>query len=139
MNGIKFAERIKELRTSKGWTMEELGEKLGKTKSTISTWEKGTRSPKVRDMREIAEVFGVTESYLLGLTENQDTVTVKESNGESIKFSLDSIYVYENFLRQTGKPTATAIVLDTLIEKLDNDNFLKWCEYGEYLLSKQEN
>ena len=42
---IKFAKRIKELRLSKDMTMEELGNKLGKTKSTISTWEKGSRSP----------------------------------------------------------------------------------------------
>lgn len=69
MNGIKFAERIKELRLSKNMTMEELGNKLNKTKSTISTWEKGTRSPKMGELEDIAKFFNVSVGYLLGLNE----------------------------------------------------------------------
>lgn len=66
---IKFAERINELRLSRDMTMEELGNKLGKTKSTISTWEKGTRSPKMGELEDIADFFNVSITYLLGLSD----------------------------------------------------------------------
>ena len=35
-----FAERISELRRLKGWTLEELGSKVGLGKTTVQNWEK---------------------------------------------------------------------------------------------------
>lgn len=74
MNGIKFAERIKELRLYKNMSMEELGEKLGKTKSTISTWENGKRSPKMNELENIADFFGVSIPYLLGIETDDEEI-----------------------------------------------------------------
>ncbi|KGR72866.1 XRE family transcriptional regulator [Streptococcus phocae subsp. salmonis] len=56
---IAFPAMVKELRLNKNLTMEQLAEDLGKTKSTISKWEKGTRSPKIYEIEEIAKYFGV--------------------------------------------------------------------------------
>ncbi|MDS1013746.1 MAG: helix-turn-helix domain-containing protein [Lactococcus cremoris] len=77
---IKFAKRIKELRLSKDMTMEELGNKLGKTKSTISTWEKGSRSPKMGELEDIASFFNVSINYLLGLSDTDNKKTFELTN-----------------------------------------------------------
>jgi transcriptional regulator with XRE-family HTH domain len=77
---IKFAKRIKELRLSKDMTMEELGNKLGKTKSTISTWEKGARSPKMGELEDIASFFNVSINYLLGLSDTDNKKTFELTN-----------------------------------------------------------
>lgn len=62
---IAFPTMVKELRLSKNLTMEQLAEELGKTKSTISKWEKGTRSPKIYEIEEIAKFFGVEPKKMM--------------------------------------------------------------------------
>ncbi|EPX43387.1 TPA: S24 family peptidase [Streptococcus agalactiae] len=62
---IAFPAMVKELRLSKNLTMEQLAEELGKTKSTISKWEKGTRSPKIYEIEEIAKFFGVAPKKMM--------------------------------------------------------------------------
>lgn len=62
---IAFPAMVKELRLSKNLTMEQLAEELGKTKSTISKWEKGTRSPKIYEIEEIAKFFGVEPKKMM--------------------------------------------------------------------------
>ncbi len=41
LNTTYFAEKMMELRRSKGWSQEQLGEKLGVTRQTVSKWELG--------------------------------------------------------------------------------------------------
>jgi transcriptional regulator with XRE-family HTH domain len=62
---MKFAENIRSLRKSKNMTLEELGEVLGKRKSTLSNWENGHRTPKLSELPAIAKFFKVTISQLL--------------------------------------------------------------------------
>ncbi|HEN2425319.1 TPA: helix-turn-helix domain-containing protein [Streptococcus agalactiae] len=62
---IAFPAMVKELRLNKNLTMEQLAEELGKTKSTISKWEKGTRSPKIYEIEEIAKFFGVEPKKMM--------------------------------------------------------------------------
>lgn len=70
MTDIQFAERIKKFRKSLDLTMEEFGNEIGKSKSTISLWESGRRSPKMVELNDIADVFGVSPTYLMGLTDD---------------------------------------------------------------------
>ncbi|UCS90054.1 helix-turn-helix transcriptional regulator [Lactococcus lactis] len=46
-------------------TLEELGEVLGKRKSTLSNWENGHRTPKLSELPAIAKFFKVIISQLL--------------------------------------------------------------------------
>ena len=70
MNDIKFAENIKEFRKARGFSMEELGKRVGKAKSSISAWENGKRTPKMGEIQKIADVLGVTKSQLLGIEDS---------------------------------------------------------------------
>ncbi|MBQ3502941.1 MAG: helix-turn-helix transcriptional regulator [Clostridia bacterium] len=64
-----FAERLKDLRISKGLTQKELERELeGKiTASAIGWWETEKRIPKFDSVIIIAQYFGVSTDYLAGL------------------------------------------------------------------------
>lgn len=57
--------------------MEELGNKLGKTKSAISRWESGENSPKVEDIEKIKDLFDVDiETLIFGSEGNSSIETI---------------------------------------------------------------
>ena len=58
-------ERMRALRRGRQMTTVELAAKLGKTRGTITRWEKGQRSPNVESLKTLARVFGVTIDELV--------------------------------------------------------------------------
>lgn len=62
---IAFPQMLNKYRSLKNLTMEQLAEEIGKTKSTISKWEAGTRSPKIYEIEEIAKYFGVEPQTMM--------------------------------------------------------------------------
>ena len=76
---IAFPEMVKHFRLQKNLTMEELAKKLGKAKSSISKWESGERSPKIYEIEEIAEFFGVEPNVMMfGFGKVKSTSTTKQ-------------------------------------------------------------
>nr|DAH48472.1 MAG TPA: Repressor protein CI [Caudoviricetes sp.] len=74
---------IKELRKEAGMTQEELGEKLGVIKQTVSSWEKGISEVSNDTLITLSRLFGVTTDYLLGL-EGRDSMEIKEKSNEIV-------------------------------------------------------
>lgn len=66
MNENKIGLKIKELRTNKGWSQNELAEKVYSTKSTISKWENGEIVPSIDVLKIIAKALGVNLYKILG-------------------------------------------------------------------------
>ena len=62
---IMFPSMVNYYRKLHNLTMEELAEKVNKTKSTISKWESGQRSPKIYEIEEIAQLFGVDPHIMM--------------------------------------------------------------------------
>ena len=67
---INQMNRLKELRKEKGLTQTDLAELLEVTKLTISNWENGKHEIKADKANEIANLFNVPVSYLLGYDDN---------------------------------------------------------------------
>lgn len=61
--------RIAELREKHGLTQKKLGQKLAVGQTTVSAWEKGKNEPSGKKLIEMAQMFGVTVEYLLGIDE----------------------------------------------------------------------
>lgn len=59
-----LGERIRTLRLQRGWTQQQLGDRLGVAGITISSWEKGRNSPTVATLGVIAEAFTIPVSEL---------------------------------------------------------------------------
>lgn len=64
---MKFDENLRELRKEKGYSQEELADRLNVTRQTVSKWENGSAMPDLKKLTELAEFFGVSMDTLLGL------------------------------------------------------------------------
>lgn len=59
-------ERLRKLRIDKGLNQQKLADMVGVSKSSISCYEKETRSPKSETIIDFIQIFGVNADYLLG-------------------------------------------------------------------------
>ena len=64
-----FAQRVYELRKKRNMNQKELGEVVGLTAKSISTIESGLRSTTIEKLILLAQFFGVSTDYLLGLND----------------------------------------------------------------------
>lgn len=62
---VSFAERLRQFRTEKGLSQQQLAGKMLVDRSSIARWENGTRSPDITLMPRLAECLSVDVSDLL--------------------------------------------------------------------------
>ena len=60
-----LADKIIEERKKNGWSQEELAEKLGVTRQSVSKWEGAQSVPDLNRLLEMSRLFGVSTDYLL--------------------------------------------------------------------------
>lgn len=71
---IIFGEMLDYFRKQKGWTMERLGNEVGKTKSAVSRWISGENYPKVDEIERLTIIFDTDVETLIfgGKYRNED-------------------------------------------------------------------
>ena len=62
----KFATRLKELRTEKGVSQQQVADVVRMSKMSVSHWESGHSEPSIPQLILLSEFFGVTVDYLVG-------------------------------------------------------------------------
>ena len=72
---MKFNENLKYLRKEEKMTQENLAERLNVSRQAVTKWESGQSLPDIENLKQIADLFGVTMDSLVGDVENK-----KESN-----------------------------------------------------------
>lgn len=91
---MEFKDRLKELRLSKGWTQEELAEKVGLQKAAIYKYEAGlVVNPKRNLIATLAKIFDVSPSYLLcleddGYFSDQETARLAQMLHDNPQFKV---------------------------------------------------
>ena len=60
-----LADKIINLRKKNGWSQEELAEKLGVTRQSVSKYEGAQSIPDLDKILKLSEIFGVTTDYLI--------------------------------------------------------------------------
>ena len=63
---LKIANKIRKLRKEKAWTVEELAEKAGLSKSSLNYIERGVSDPKLSSLFNISKAFGLSIPDLFG-------------------------------------------------------------------------
>lgn len=84
MNVCDFGAVLKQLRKSHNLTQEELGLRIGLSKAVVSKYENGMGYPTFDMLIQIADYFGVTTDYLLGV-EKSKTINVSSLNETQIE------------------------------------------------------
>ena len=80
---MEIGKKIVNLRKKNGLSQEELAEKVGVARQTISKWELGETSPDLKQAKELSNIFNVS---LDELTNNdiKDVLVEKTSNTEKL-------------------------------------------------------
>ena len=73
-----IGENIKTYRQKKGYTQEEVANRLHVTRQTISKWEKNYSIPDAEVLVKLADVLEVQTSQLLGVKVDSDVQTTEE-------------------------------------------------------------
>lgn len=74
---MTLGNKIVELRKKRNLTQEQLSEKLGITRQTLSNWEKGITNPDIIQAKNIASFFKIT---LDDLTDNKLEINCSKKN-----------------------------------------------------------
>jgi len=109
---MSMGKNIAEFRKRKGFTQEELGQKLGVTNQAVSKWESETSMPDVMMLPRIAGALDVTLDNLFA----EQTLPLTQT--ESHVFDMDAVH---NFAKD-----AQALIIDTLCHKTNLVNCNSW-------------
>lgn len=66
---IKFAQRLREVRTEKGLRQKDVAAAVGVSMQAICNYEAGTRDPSLDILCKLCDFFDVTSDFLLGRTD----------------------------------------------------------------------
>ena len=108
---MDFSQIVKQLRQERGWSQQEVADRVGLNKMTISQYENGKRKPSFEMIEALAEVFHVDLNYLLGFTDKIEKPAGDETDPAANKYlavTLAEIDLIEAF-RHAGPETQAAI------------------------------
>lgn len=91
-----FGEKLKAERNKKGWTQDELAEKLFVSRQSVSKWENGLNYPSIEIIIRISYLFGLTIDELLRSDEELTKQVIKEGKQLAhprLKFIFDVIFL----------------------------------------------
>ncbi|MBQ8416418.1 MAG: helix-turn-helix transcriptional regulator, partial [Clostridia bacterium] len=84
---MKLADKIIRLRKQKGWSQEELAERLEVSRQSVSKWESGLSNPDLDKIISLSDLFGVSTDELLkdelqGVTEARKSKVGETAEGQ---------------------------------------------------------
>ena len=79
---IIFGQRLREVRTEKKYTQQDIANLFNVSKMTISSWETNKQEPNIDDITRLCQIFNVSADYLLGLEDEsgRKNYTVNNTN-----------------------------------------------------------
>ena len=84
---LYVGENIKKVRLARGLSLEDVAEKIYKSKSTVSKYEKGTIAIDIATLEDISRVLDVHPAQLL-------MTAAPEKRSPLTQLSLDEIYMF---------------------------------------------
>ncbi|CAG7632755.1 helix-turn-helix domain-containing protein [Paenibacillus allorhizosphaerae] len=90
---MNYGERIASLREKLSMTQEDLSNKLGISRASLSHYENNRRAPDYETIVKIANLFHVSIDYIIGRTEDPQMVLDEEVREfvDSLELSDDKI------------------------------------------------
>jgi transcriptional regulator with XRE-family HTH domain len=94
---MKHGERIGLLREKHSLTQEDLSNKLGITRASLSHYENNRREPDYNTIVKIANFFKVSTDYLMGRTDEHQTMLNEEVREFVESLELSDSNIMEKF------------------------------------------
>ena len=105
-----FSEKLMQLRKARGFSQEQLGERVDVSRQTVSKWESGQTTPEMDKLIALADLFGVTIDELAGRKQpgRQEPAARPEapphSSGMSSRWWYETVYEYKSERKVLGVP-----------------------------------
>ena len=93
---MTFGEKLKAERMKKGWTQDDLAEKLYVSRQSVSKWENGANYPNIEILIKISDLFGLTIDELLRSDEELTRKVIKDGKQLAyprLKFFFDIVFM----------------------------------------------
>lgn len=113
---MMLSEKIMTLRKKKGWSQEELAEKLEISRQSVSKWESAASVPDIDRIIQLSRLFGVTTDWLLKDEETEAAIPEGEEY-EEVDTKVVSMEEADRFValsRKLALPRAVATALCVL-------------------------
>ena len=104
-----FAQRLKELRTTRKLTQNRLAELLNVKPRVYSRWETGDAVPHFDTIVRLADILGVTLDEMAGRTDAPTQATIRNPE-------LNRLYKKVDLLSDEDQ-SALVVVLDSLVKR----------------------
>lgn len=85
---LEIASRLQKLRKEKGFSQEELAEKLGISRQAVSKWERAESSPDTDNLICLARLYGISIDELLNVDE-ETNIQSEDEEDEDLKDEFD--------------------------------------------------
>ena len=111
-----LADKIIELRKKNGWSQEELAEKVGVSRQSVSKWEGALSVPDLDKILLMSQIFGVSTDYLLKDEFGEPEYTETKSAAAYEETTLRRVSMEEavSFL-EVKKETAPKVAVATFL------------------------
>lgn len=111
-----LADKITEERKKNGWSQEDLAERLGVSRQSVSKWESAGSVPDLQKVIQMADLFGVSTDYLLKDEmgqENRDTENAPQSDMDCslYRVTMEEANGFLNAKRKAAPMLANATAL----------------------------
>lgn len=124
----KFSDIIIQLRKEKGFTQQELANRLHITDKAVSKWERGLSYPDITSISSLANVLGVDSSYLIDLCKKEDSMN-PYSKKEDIKTLIGII------CNAMGVGMGVAVVVLNILDELSVKDAVTMLGIGLFFIS----
>ena len=103
---MQFKDKLKRLREAKGLTQADIAKRINTSAKTVSSWEIGHRTPQLKTVMQLADIFDVEWEKLL-----DDEILEFKPKGEYI-LSMEEQHLIKNFreLNQEGQEMVSEYV-----------------------------
>lgn len=79
---MNLSDKIIDLRKKQGWSQEELADKLGVSRQSVSKWESGSAMPELDKVVQLSSLFDVSCDYLLKNGNKEEKATCQTNEQE---------------------------------------------------------
>lgn len=146
-----LAEKITYLRKQKGWSQEELADRLNISRQSVSKWESGTSIPELDKIIGMSSIFDVSTDFLLkdeydtsviskpeeDLNESEATLPEndREDGRKTRAISLEEANTYLQTVQKTSKWIAAGVLI-CILSPICLIAMGGWSEYGPVAISE---
>ena len=114
VNIMILADKIINERKKLGWSQEELADKLGVSRQSVSKWEGAQSVPDLQRILEMSKIFGVSTDYLLKDDIEEVIPSEKSESDTSLrKLSLEEANTYLDTVKTSSGKIALGVAICT--------------------------